>query len=74
MNIPTTRQQAWLDAAARSDEPAATLFRLIALPNEHEREHSCREHAVGFRTRDGRRGFKCGIDNTVIKWIDEERS
>ncbi len=66
---PTQRQRAWLDAAARSDGLAASLFLLIAQPSEREREHSCREHAVGFR-RDGRRGFKCGIDGRVVRWLD----
>lgn len=67
--MTTTRQQAWLDAAKKSDEPAATFFRIIAQPNENERGHSCREHSVGFR-RDGRRGFKCGICRNVLKWVD----
>jgi hypothetical protein len=67
--MTTTRQQHWLRAASRSDEPAASLFRLIARPNERERGHSCREHTVGFR-RDGRRGFKCGVCRTVIRWVD----
>jgi hypothetical protein len=67
----TRRQEAWQDAAAHSDEPAATFFRLLAQPSEHERGHSCREHAVGFR-RNGRRGFKCGIDGKVLKWVDPE--
>lgn len=69
----TKRQQTWANAAERAgrggNEPAAALFTLIAQPNEREREHSCREHSVGFR-RDGRRGFKCGICRTVIKWVD----
>lgn len=68
----TARQQQWLDAAGRSnDDLAAGLFRLLALPNEQESEHDCREHAIGFR-RDGRRGFKCGICRTVIRWVDAE--
>lgn len=65
----TPRQRAWADAAERSEEPARTFFGLLAQPNAREREHNCREHAVGFR-RNGRRGFKCGIDNTVIRWVD----
>jgi hypothetical protein len=67
--MTTPRQQQWLDAAARSSEPASTLFRLLAQPNEHERGHNCHNHAVGFR-RNGRRGFKCGIDGKVIRWLD----
>lgn len=64
------RQQAWLDAAADSEEPAAGLFRLIALPTAAERGgHSCREHAVGFQ-RDGRRGFRCGICREIVRWVD----
>lgn len=69
--MTTARQQAWLDAAERSESPARELFFLIAQPNENEREHNCREHAVGFR-RNGRRGFKCGIDGKVIRWVDPE--
>lgn len=65
----TERQQAWLDAATTSSEPATALFRLIALPNEHERGHSCIGHSVGFR-RHGRRGFKCGVCSEVLKWVD----
>lgn len=66
----TRRQRHWLDAAERSSEPASALFTLLALPNEKERGHVCTSHSVGFR-RDGRRGFKCGICRTVLKWIDE---
>jgi hypothetical protein len=69
-DTPTRRQQAWLDAAARADGVAASLFRLIAQPNERERGHNCHEHAVGLR-RDGRRGFKCGIDGRVVRWLDD---
>jgi hypothetical protein len=65
----TSRQQHWLNAAAHSEEPASTLFHLLAQPNERERGHTCNTHAVGFR-RDGRRGFKCGVCSTVIKWVD----
>ena len=65
----TERQQAWLDAAARSEEPASTFFGLLALPNEHERPHSCTEHAISF-ARNGRRGWKCGICTTIVRWID----
>lgn len=66
----TARQRHWAGAAERSEEPASTLFALLARPNAREREHNCREHAVGFR-RNGRRGFKCGIDNSVIRWVDD---
>jgi hypothetical protein len=67
----TPRQQHWLDAADRSDEPAATLFRMIAMPNEAERGHVCfaADHR-GFRTAEGRRGIRCGICRTVIRWVD----
>jgi hypothetical protein len=67
----TRRQQHWQAAADSSDGVAAVLFHLLAQPNEHERGHDCREHAVGFR-RNGRRGFKCGVDGAVIRWIDSE--
>jgi hypothetical protein len=67
--MTTARQQRWLDAAERSEEPAATLFRLIAQPNERERGHFCDGHALGFR-REGRRGFRCGICRRVIRWVD----
>jgi hypothetical protein len=67
--MSTARQQQWLNAARSSDELAAGLFLLIALPNEAERGHSCTEHSVGF-SRDGRRGFKCGVCREVIKWVD----
>lgn len=70
--MSTDRQRAWIQAAEQSNEPAATLFRLIALPNENERGHRCDQDAVGFR-RDGRRGFRCGICGTVLKWVDPER-
>lgn len=69
MSRPTARQQAWLDAAEHSDGMAATLFRLIAQPNESEREHDCRGHAVGFRSH-GRRGFRCGVCRRVLRWLD----
>jgi hypothetical protein len=65
----TARQQAWRDVAAHSDEPAATLFRLLEQPNANERQHDCREHMVGFRWQ-GRRGHKCGVCLTVIRWVD----
>jgi hypothetical protein len=68
----TTRQRAWIDAAEHSEPLAAGLFLLIAQPRiPDEREHSCREHAVGFR-RHGRRGFKCGVCRQVVKWVDPE--
>lgn len=67
------RQQAWTKAAqqeaARGNDVAVGLFMLIAQPNQSEREHNCNEHSVGFR-RNGRRGFKCGIDGKVLRWID----
>lgn len=67
------RQQKWLtaseQAAAEGNPVAAGLFALIALPNEDEREHACLDHSVGFN-RDGRRGFKCGICRSVLKWVD----
>jgi hypothetical protein len=66
----TARQEAWLAAARTSDEPAASFFRLLALPNEQERGHDCRDHALGFR-RDGRRGFKCGICGSLLCWKDD---
>ncbi len=69
--MSTSRQRAWLDAAETSEEPAATFFRALALPNEQERTHSCRANAVGFRLN-GRRGIKCGIDNKVLRWVDAE--
>jgi len=65
----TDRQTAWATAARESDGMAAALFALLAMPNAEEREHSCREHAVGFR-RDGRRGFRCGICRSIVKWVD----
>lgn len=71
--MTTARQQSWLDAAATSADPARSIFLALALPNDGERVHNCREHAVGFR-RDGRRGFKCGICRTVVKWVDQEAS
>jgi hypothetical protein len=67
--MATTRQQAWADAARHSDGVAAALFGALAQPNEQERGHNHREHPVGFR-RGSRRGLKCGIDGTVIRWID----
>src|SRR5207248_359384 len=33
----TARQQAWIDAAERSDEPAAGFFRLLALTHDRNR-------------------------------------
>lgn len=70
----TQRQERWTKAAEesaqRGNDRAAALFALIALPNDSERSHHCREHAQGFR-RDGRRGFKCGICGHVIRWLDE---
>lgn len=72
--MTTARQEAWLDAAEHSDGPAKVLFTLIALPNDAERGgHVCLSHTVGFR-RDGRRGFKCGICKTVVKWVDPEEA
>ena len=71
--MTTRRQQQWLDAAESSDSPARELFLLIAQPNEHEREHSCNGHYVGFR-RDGRRGIKCGICRKVVRWVDPEET
>ena len=65
----TTRQQHWVKAARFADGPARALFALLAYPNPDERGHSCSGHSVGFR-RDGRRGFKCGVCRTVIKWVD----
>lgn len=71
----TQRQQFWREAseeeARRGNAMSAVLFGLIAQPSETEREHSCAEHALGF-SREGRRGFKCGICRQVIRWIDEE--
>jgi hypothetical protein len=69
--MTTPRQQHWLDAARASDDLAAGLFLLIAQPNEAERVHTCDGHAVGFR-RDGRRGFRCGVCHTVLKWLDAD--
>lgn len=71
----TARQQRWIDASDRADRDgnvlAAGLFALIAQPNDRERTHSCTGHAVGF-SRDGRRGFKCGVCRRVVRWIDQE--
>lgn len=71
--MTTARQQAWLDAAGDTEGIAATLFRAIAQPNEHEiGEHRCQGiDRIGFRL-DGRRGIKCGICGTVHKWVDPE--
>lgn len=72
----TQRQRAWTDAseqaAREGDDLSAGFFSLLALPNNRERTgHSCREHAIGF-SREGRRGFKCGICGDVVKWVDPE--
>lgn len=74
--MATDRQQAWARAAqeeaTKGNEVTAAMFSLLAMPNVNEGlQHSCREHSVGF-SREGRRGFKCGIDGQVIKWIDPE--
>lgn len=69
--MTTPRQQAWLDAAKDSPEPAATFFRALAMPNEQERGHVCRDDIVGFR-QNGRRGLKCGICGSVIRWVDPD--
>lgn len=74
----TNRQHAWAEAAhqeaQRGNEVSAGLFALLALPNDGERVgHNCVEHSLGF-SRDGRRGFKCGICKTVVKWVDPEPS
>jgi hypothetical protein len=73
----TARQLAWRrasdESAARGEGLAAGMFALLSLPNEREgRGHSCREHALGFRTAKGRRGFRCGICREVVKWVDPE--
>jgi hypothetical protein len=75
----TARQSAWAEASDRADREgntlAAGLFALLSLPNEQERSgHACRSHAVGFRTGEGRRGFRCGICRKVVRWIDGEVS
>jgi hypothetical protein len=71
--MTTARQIYWRQAsdeeARRGNDLAAGFFALLSLPNEREREHSCRGHAVGF-SRHGRRGFKCGICSKVVKWVD----
>jgi hypothetical protein len=69
----SARQQHWLDAARTSDDLAAGLFLLIALPNANEGGHSCSEHAIGF-SRDGRRGFRCGVCRNVVRWIDPNQN
>lgn len=75
--MTTARQKLWAAAAERAaaadgQELAAGLFALLALPSDAERAgHSCREHAVGFRTVEGRRGFRCGICGEVVRWVDE---
>jgi hypothetical protein len=68
----TARQDAWADAAERSGGMAGVLFTLLAEPSEAERGHNCRAHGTGF-SRDGRRGIKCAIDGTVIRWLDGEQ-
>lgn len=56
---------------ARGNHLLAGFFGLLALPNENERQHACAEHSVGF-SRDGRRGRKCGICGSIIKWVDPD--
>lgn len=71
--MATARQKAWQRAAHDAgDSVAAGLFTLIAQPNEQERGHDCRVHAVGF-SRGGRRGLKCGVCSAVLRWLDGER-
>jgi hypothetical protein len=73
--MTTARQEAWMresDAAVRrGDDLVAGFFALVALPNESEREHVCVGHSRGFR-RNGRRGFKCGICGSLVRWVDPE--
>lgn len=67
--MTTERQRQWAEAAERAKHPVtAGLFTLLSLPNEQERGHSCSGHHVTF-SRDGRRGIKCGICGTVVKWV-----
>lgn len=65
----------WAEQAERADARGEYLFAgfcsLLALPNENEREHACLDHSVGF-SRDGRRGFKCGICKSILKWVDPD--
>jgi hypothetical protein len=72
----TPRQRAWAGASRREARGGSTLaaglFGLLAMPSQAERGHSHLEHSTGFRTAEGRRGFRCAIDRTVLKWIDPE--
>lgn len=80
--MATKRQQAWAKAAEENQGMAAGLFSLLAMPNHEERkaellrttgkDHVCVEHTLGF-SRNGRRGFKCGICKDVIKWVDQPK-
>lgn len=71
--MTTERQDMWADKSAqesaRGNRLLAGFFGLLALPNENEREHACLDHSIGF-SRDGRRGFKCGICKSILKWVD----
>lgn len=73
--MTTERQDMWAQEAERSAARGEYLFagfcRMLALPNENEREHACLEHSIGF-SRDGRRGHKCGICGSILKWVDPE--
>jgi hypothetical protein len=70
--MATTRQAQWLQAAQTTTEAGRALFLLAAQPNEHERCHSCIQHACGFRTQSGRRGFRCGLCRGIVKWTDAD--
>lgn len=73
--MSTERQEMWQRAseqeAAHGNPLLAGFFSLLALPNANEREHACLEHSMGF-SRNGRRGFQCGICKSILKWVDPE--
>lgn len=77
--MTTRRQQLWAQAAqaaAQQSNPAAALFALLAQPNEQERgpapghlRAGCSNHdARGFRTREGRCGWRCGVCGAFLHW------
>jgi hypothetical protein len=73
--MTTERQEMWAQEAereqARGNHLLAGFFGMLALPNENERDHACLDHSIGF-SRDGRRGFKCGICKSILKWVDPD--